>query len=82
MNPLVALAVQTFIKIVLGSDLFSRINALVGRWADRQIDGAAKRHGVMADLEIIGIQSAEWAIRLAIELAVGKLKGFDTSPKA
>jgi hypothetical protein len=78
MNPIVAVVVATFIKVVLGSDLFSRIEASVKRWADKEIAGAKKREGVMAEMQVIGIEAAEWTVRIAIDLAVGKMRNFET----
>ncbi|MGZ5000627.1 MAG: hypothetical protein ACXV7F_10020 [Methylomonas sp.] len=79
MNPLLASAVSVFIRIVLGSSVFSRIEASVMRWADKKISGAEKRKGVLDELEVIGLKTAEWVLRLGIELAVGKLKKYDTT---
>lgn len=68
--------IALFIKLVIGSDVFSRIEASVNKWAEKEISGAEKRHGVLAEMEIIGLKAAQWAIRLSIELAVGKLKDY------
>lgn len=81
MNPIAIAIVSAFIRIVLGSSLFARINAAVERWADKELEGREKRKGVLNELEIIGIKSAEWVVRLSIELAVGKLNNFDKTPK-
>jgi hypothetical protein len=32
----------------------------------------------MAEMEVIGLKAAQWAVRLSIELAVGKLKNYNT----
>lgn len=77
MSPLVATAVSVFIRLVLGSQLFSRVEASVQRWAERELSGAEKRGGVLGELQVIGVHGAEWALRLAIELAVGKMRGYE-----
>lgn len=77
MNPVVLAAVNIFIKIVLGSDVFKRVEDRVVEWADRKISGAEKRKGVLDQLEVIGLKQAEWVLRLAIELAVGKMQDFE-----
>lgn len=78
MNTLTLSVVSMFVKLVLGSELFTRVEAAVERWADKKIAGAEKRKGVLDELEVLGIKAAEWALRLAIELAVGKMKKFQT----
>lgn len=81
MSPVTSILVTAFIRVILGTGLFNRIDAAVARWAEKEVAGADKRHGVMAELELIGVKSAEWAIRMAIELAVGKMNNFDKSVK-
>lgn len=78
MNPIVLSVVSAFVHAVLGSELFTRVEAAVHRWADKQISGAEKRGGVLAECEEVGIRAAEWVLRLAIEVAVGKMKNFET----
>lgn len=81
MNPITTAVVSMFIRLILGSDIFTRVELTVKRWSSRKIAGAEKRDGVLDELEVIGLEAAEWALRLAIELAVGKMKKFDTEVK-
>ena len=81
MNPITIAVVSMFVRLILGSDIFTRVELTVQRWSSRKIAGAEKRDGVLAELEVIGLKAAEWALRLAIELAVGKMKKFDTGAK-
>jgi hypothetical protein len=68
--------IALFIKLIIGTDVFSRVQAAVDRWAEKEISGAEKRHGVLNEMEIIGLKAAQWAVRLSIELAVGRLKDY------
>jgi len=77
MNPLLLSVVHLFIKLVLTSSVFTRIESLVHAWAAKELSGSQKRAGVLGDVEEIGIKSAEWAVRIAIELAIGKLVSFN-----
>ena len=60
-------------NLLLGSDVFTRILGSVERWADKEISGAQKKAGVLAELEVIGLQLLEWEANLGIELAVAFL---------
>lgn len=73
-NVIIAQAINLVASLLLGGDIFSRILGTVERWAEKEISGAEKRHGVMAELEIIGLKMAESAARFGIELAVQYLK--------
>ena len=70
------IAIAMFIKLILGSDIFNRVQSAVIRWADKKIAGAEKRKGVLDELEVIGLKASEWVLRLSIELAVAKLKDY------
>ncbi len=68
--------ITLFIKLIIGSDVFNKIQQLVDRWADGQLSGKEKRHGVLAEAESIGIKAAQWIVRISIELAVAKLNKY------
>ena len=72
-STLITLAIQTLIKLLIGSDVFTRIEAAVVRWADKKIAGAEKRQGVLDELEVIGLKVSKSVTNLAVELAVQKL---------
>lgn len=77
MNPILIKVVTLAIRLLYGKGVFQRIEAAVIRWADKEIAGAEKREGILAELEVIGLTLAEWALRACIELAIGKLVDFD-----
>ena len=68
------LALNALINIIFEKGLFNRIENLVKQQADKAITSAEKRKGVLAQAEVIGIKASESILRLAIELAVLKLK--------
>lgn len=73
-NVILAQAINLIASLLLGSDVFNRILGTVERWAAKEIAGAEKRHGVLNELEIIGLKLTESAARFGIELAVQYLK--------
>ena len=74
MNAIIAQAINLLASLILGSDVFTRILATVERWAEKEITAAEKRHGVLDELEVIGLKLTESMARLGIELAVTYLK--------
>ena len=70
------IAISILIKFLIGSNMFNVIEASVIEWAKEQLSGKEKRHGVLAEMQRIGIKASEWIVRLAIELAVGKLRDY------
>jgi hypothetical protein len=78
MNPVIAFLISQLAAAILGSDIFNRIVGTVERWAEKEISGAEKRHGVLAELEVIGLKVTESAARFGVELAVQYLKKVKT----
>ncbi len=74
MNSVVAFLISQLAAAILGSDIFSRIVGTVERWAQKEITSAEKRHGVLDELEVIGLKLTESAARFGVELAVQYLK--------
>lgn len=74
MNTVIAQAISLIASLILGSEVFARILGTVERWAEKEIASAEKRHGVLDELEIIGLKLTESAARFGIELAVQYLK--------
>lgn len=74
MNAVVAFLISQLAAAILGSDIFSRIVGTVERWAQEEITSAEKRHGVLDELEVIGLKLTESAARFGVELAVQYLK--------
>ena len=73
-SPVIGFLIRQLAQFLIGSELFTRILAAVERWAEKEISSAEKRHGVLAELEVLGLQLSESAARLGIELAVQYLK--------
>lgn len=73
-SSVVAYLISQLAGAILGSDVFSRILGCVERWAEKGITAAEKRHGVLDEIEVIGLKVTESAARLGIELAVQYLK--------
>jgi len=78
MNTVIAFLIGQLAAAILGSDIFNRIVGTVERWAEKEISGAEKRHGVLAELEVIGLKVTESAARFGVELAVQYLKKAKT----
>ena len=57
-------------RLVLGSGVLDKVLVLVTEWADKKIDGAAKREGVLDAMEVAGLKLSKSAANLAVELAV------------
>ena len=74
MNSVIAFLISQLAGAILGGDVFTRILGTVERWAEEEISGAEKRHGVLAELEVIGLKLTESAARFGVELAVQYLK--------
>lgn len=77
-NAIVVSLIKTLAAALFGSGVLDRILARVRLWAEEtfpegmpQADqNAQKRHGVMDDLDTIGLQLSEAQKRLGVELAV------------
>jgi hypothetical protein len=74
MNSVIAFLISQLAGAILGGDVFTRILGTVERWAEEEISGAEKRHGVLAEIEVIGLKLTESAARFGVELAVQYLK--------
>lgn len=66
-------SISLLANLLLGSDVFTRILGSVERWADKEISGAQKKAGVLAELEVIGLNLLECEANLGVELAVAFL---------
>ena len=63
--------INSFANFVLGSSIFTRVKAVVQRQDDKiDLTGPEKRAAAMAEMQDIGLEIANWAFSLAIELAV------------
>lgn len=69
-NIILRQAILLVAKLVLGSGVLDKVLVLVTKWADKKIDGAAKREGVLDAMEVAGLKLSKSAANLAIELAV------------
>jgi hypothetical protein len=74
MNSVIAFLISQLAGAILGGDVFTRILGTVDRWAEKEISGAEKRHGVLDELEVIGLKLTESAARFGVELAVQYLQ--------
>lgn len=74
MNDIVLFLLKQIVDLILGSDVFERVLAAVERWADKEIDGLEKKQGVLAELEIIGLNLTKSGANFAVEAAVQYLK--------
>ena len=74
MNSVIAFLISQLAGAILGGDVFTRILGTVERWAEEEISGAEKRHGVLDELEVIGLKLTESAARFGVELAVQYLQ--------
>jgi hypothetical protein len=69
-----SVVINQFGKFIVGSDIFSRVVGVVKRLDDTSLTGAEKRAKAIQDFETIGVEIANWAINLAVELAVAYLR--------
>ena len=74
MNGVIAFLIGQLAGAILGADVFTRILGSVERWAEKEISSAEKRHGVLDELEVIGLELTESAARFGVELAVQYLQ--------
>jgi len=74
MNSVVLFLLKQVVDLLLGSDVFERVLATVERWADKEISGLEKKQGVLAELEIIGLNLTKSGANFAVEAAVQYLK--------
>lgn len=77
-NTVIAYLIGQLAGAILGSDVFTRVVGVVKRWAEKEISSAEKRHGVLAEIETIGLKLTESLARLGVELAVQYLKRIKT----
>ena len=69
-NIILQQAIMLVARLVLGSGVLDKVLVLVTEWADKKIDGAAKREGVLDAMEVAGLKLSKSAANLAVELAV------------
>lgn len=74
MSIIITQAIHVLAGLILSSDVFMRILAVVERWADTEISDLEKHDSVLNEIEIIGLNVAKWEANLGIELAVAYLK--------
>ena len=74
MSPILTFLVTRIANIFLGAGTFERILGVVERWAEKEIASAEKRHGVLDELQVIGLKLTESAARFGVELAVQYMK--------
>lgn len=79
MHVLVGYLINQVASILLGPDVFPRILGIVQRWAEKEVASAEKRKGVLAEIEIIGLELTESMARFGVELAVQYLKKISPS---
>lgn len=69
-----ATLIKLLANVLIGSDVFKKILAIVIKWENEKIAGAQKRYGVLDEMQVVGLQLAQHLQNLAIELAVSYLK--------
>jgi len=74
MSIIITQAIHVLAGLILSSDVFQRILAVVERWADKEISELDKHESVLNEIKIIGLNLANWEANLGIELAVAYLK--------
>lgn len=67
-------ALTTIVRMLVGSELWTLIAKAVGDQETRPVTGEEKRQAVVAMVRKLGVQGATWAINLALEAAVTRLK--------
>jgi len=76
MNAIAIFLLKQVADVILGANTFSRIQGAVARWEEKEISGVDKKAGVVAELELLGIEVAaslaNWAIETAVQLVKAK----------
>ena len=76
MNAIAIFLLKQVADVILGADTFTRIQGAVQRWEEKEISSVDKKAGVVAELEILGIEIAaslaNWAIETAVQLVKSK----------
>ena len=62
--------IERFASFLIGSQVFDRIKAVVARQEEKDLPGGAKRLAALNELEVLGIELAQWIVNLGLELAV------------
>ncbi|MEM2159430.1 MAG: hypothetical protein QXN55_00560 [Candidatus Nitrosotenuis sp.] len=62
--------IQQFASFLLSNDTFERLKAVVERQNDKNLTGPEKRHAALQEIKEIGLDLANFAINVGIELAV------------
>lgn len=67
--------INSFGTFILGSSIFERVKAVVQRQDEKSnLTGPEKRDAALSEMKDIGLEIANWAFSLAIELAVAFLR--------
>lgn len=65
-------------QVILGSDVFDRIEGVIARQEQKAISGLEKQQSALAEIELLGIEitgrMANWAIETAVLLLKDKAK--------
>jgi len=76
MNAIAVFLMKQVADVILGAETFTRIQGAVERWEEKEISGLEKKAGVVAELELLGIEVAaslaNWAIETALQLVRSK----------
>jgi len=67
------LAISSFSKYLLGSDVFNKIKDIVQVYQNSSLTSKQKREQAIKDIEDAALGISSWAVNLGIELAVGYL---------
>ena len=74
MSPLIIELIVTLVEALVKSGVFERVEASVARWEQQEITSLEKKNGVLAELELVGLDLSDSMANLLIELAVTKAK--------
>lgn len=74
MNAIIVQMISLLAGLILKDGYFERVIGVVKRWQEKELSGAQKREGVIAEFEIIGLELTGFLANIATELAVGYLK--------
>jgi hypothetical protein len=66
--------VAAIVRHLVGSDVWAMVTKAVSEQADESVSGEEKRAAVISAVQSFGVAAATWAVNLAIETAVAKLK--------
>ena len=69
-----SVAIASFASFIFGGSIFNRLLGIIKRQQSTVLTGPEKRAAAFEEVKVIGLEIADWAINLGIELAVAWMR--------